>query len=96
MLDHRRIEHKGLVRLVRDGDARGINPDWLKRCMRIVAALNVAVSPAELNVPGFGWHELKGARKGTFAVKVSANWRLTFKWDDLGPYEVNLEDYHGR
>ncbi len=25
-----------------------------------------------------GLHELQGARKGTWAVKVSGNWRLTF------------------
>jgi proteic killer suppression protein len=37
-----------------------------------------------LDIPGFDFHELKGDRKGTFAVKVTANWRVTFRWDDDG------------
>ena len=55
----------------------------------------MAARPADLNIPGFDFHELKGDRKGTFAVKVTGNWRITFRWDDAGPFAVDLEDYHG-
>jgi len=27
---------------------------------------------------------------------VNRNWRITFKWDDAGPFDVDLEDYHGQ
>ncbi len=47
-------------------------------------------------MPGFDFHEMKKNRKGTFAVLVSRNWRVTYKWDDDGPFDVNMEDYHGK
>lgn len=49
----------------------------------------------EVNLPGLGFHELRVGRKGTFALTVTRNWRITFKWDDDGALDVDLEDYHG-
>jgi proteic killer suppression protein len=37
---------------------------------------------------------LTGDRKGTWALHVTANWRLTFRVQDDELIEVNLEDYH--
>lgn len=96
MLDHGRIKHKGLKRLARDGDERGIQKEWIPRARRILAALDAATSPGELDLPGWRWHEMKGNRKGTYSVLVTGNWRITFEWDDRGPKNVRLEDYHGR
>ena len=53
-----------------------------------MAALNIVTAPSELDLPGFDFHELQGNRKGTFALTVRANWRVTFKWDSEGPYNV--------
>jgi proteic killer suppression protein len=39
-------------------------------------------------------HRLTGERKGTWALHVTANWRLTFRVQDDDLIEVNLEDYH--
>jgi plasmid maintenance system killer protein len=39
-------------------------------------------------------HKPKGSRKGTWAVRVNANWRVTFRFDADGVSDVNLEDYH--
>ena len=47
-----------------------------------------------MNLPGFGFHELKGDRKGTYSVSVSGNWRLTYGFKDGDAIDVNLEDYH--
>jgi toxin HigB-1 len=46
-----------------------------------------------MNVPGFGFHPLKGNRAGTYSVWINGNWRLTFRWDE-GATDVALEDYH--
>ncbi|MGI2904195.1 type II toxin-antitoxin system RelE/ParE family toxin [Tolypothrix sp. VBCCA 56010] len=48
----------------------------------------------DIRLPGYDLHELKGDRKGTWSIKVSANWRITFKFEDGDAYDVNLEDYH--
>ncbi len=96
MLDSRRIKHAALRRYAKRGDASKINPKWVPKVSRILAALHAAASPQDLNMPGFDFHELSGPRMGTFAVLVTRNWRITYRWDDAGPYDVNLEDYHGR
>jgi proteic killer suppression protein len=96
MLDSRRIKDAALRRYVKRGDASKINPKWLGKVSRILAALHAAVSPHDLDMPGFDFHELGTPRQGTFAVLVTRNWRVTYRWDDAGPYDVNMEDYHGR
>ena len=95
MLAPKRIRSRALRRLVESGDASGVRADWRPKVERILSQLNVAVSAQELNVPGMGWHMLKGNRMGTYSVKVSGNWRITFRWDEAGPFDVDLEDYHG-
>jgi proteic killer suppression protein len=47
-----------------------------------------------MNLPGLGMHELRGARKGTWAVKVSGNWRVTFSVAGRDIANVDYEDYH--
>jgi proteic killer suppression protein len=96
MLDSRRIKSSALRRYAKRGDASRINPKWLEKVRQILGALHAAVSPQDLDMPGFGFHELSTPREGTFAVSVTRNWRITFRWDDAGPFEVDLEDYHGR
>ena len=95
MLDVRRIKSAALKRFARVDPSR-VNPQWHRKVGRILAALNVAMHPTELNIPGFGFHTLTGDRKGTCSVWVAGDWRVTFKWDDDGPFAVNLEDHHGK
>jgi proteic killer suppression protein len=94
MLSANRIQSRNLRRFW-SGDGSKVNAEWRSKVARILSALNVAVAPEELNIPGYRWHPLKGDLKGTYAVSVSANWRITYKWDQEGPFDVNLEDYHG-
>lgn len=96
MLTPRRIKDKALRRLYTDDDASGLNANWVPRLKRILAALNTICAPDEMNLPGYSFHQLKGDRKGTYALLVTRNWRVTFEWDSEGPLNVNLEDYHGR
>jgi addiction module HigA family antidote len=56
-------------------DPSKVNSAWRARIRQILSALHVAERPADLDIPGFDFHELKGDRKGTFAVKVTGNWR---------------------
>jgi proteic killer suppression protein len=47
-----------------------------------------------MNQPTFRLHQLKGNRKGAWAVTVRANWRVTFLFEGGDAYDVDLEDYH--
>jgi proteic killer suppression protein len=64
------------------------------RIATILDRLDAAVEPNDLDLPGLGFHPLKGQRKGEFAVMVTRNWRITFGWVDGDAVDVDLEDYH--
>ena len=56
--------------------------------------LGAATSPKDMGLPGLGLHPLKGNRKGTWAVKVSGNGRVTFTFVGKDADAVDYEDYH--
>ena len=56
--------------------------------------LEAAVSPADMDKPGWKLHPLKGLQKGRWAVSVSGNWRLTFEVRGGHAFAVNFENYH--
>lgn len=85
---------KALARFAATGDASRLSVQNIRRLVRILAALEAAVSPESMNVPGFRFHPLVGDRKGRYAVDASGNWRVTFGWDGQDVIEVDLEDYH--
>ena len=62
--------------------------------MRLLGKLNVAVTPQDMNFPGWRFHGLKGKLAGHYAVSVSGNWRLTFKFDGTDAVLVDYQDYH--
>jgi len=61
-----------------------------------MSRLDAARQPADMDLPGFGFHAVTGDLAGRFAVSVSRNWRITFAWDGDDATDVDLEDYHGR
>ncbi len=65
-----------------------------KRIQIRLNALNRAKELRDLDLPGFGFHALKGDRKGEFAIKVSGNYRLTFRFESGDVLDLNFEDYH--
>lgn len=88
------FRHKGLKRLYEKDDSRGINPNYLKKVKRILANLDVAETIDHMRLPGYRLHELHGDRNGYFAVDVSGNWRIVFKYEDGDASDVDLMDYH--
>lgn len=90
----RTFKHRGLKRLYERGDQSQMGSEYLSRIEDIIARLDIAVSPYDLNLPGYGLHQLKGNLKGFWAVKVSGNWRIVFRFRDGGAFDVNLIDYH--
>lgn len=89
-----KFKHKGLKRLFESGSSVGINPQHVTRLRQILALLETAEILDDMDLPGLNLHELKGKRKGTWAVKVSGNWRVTFNLQKGDAFDVNYEDYH--
>ena len=85
---------KGLERFSTTGTRAGIQAKHADRLRLILGRLNVVAGPGDMNLPGLGLHELKGARAGTWAVQVSGNWRLTCVVANKAIDRVDYEDYH--
>jgi len=90
----RSFKHRGLERLYKLGDRRGIRPDLVEIVERIVTVLDTASSPWSLDLPGYRLHALKGSRKGYWAVTVRANWRIISRFEGTDAFDVELIDYH--
>ena len=88
------FRHKGLEQFFAAGSKRGIQAKHHDRLRLILGTLHAATNPQDMNLPGLGLHELQGDRKGTWAVKVSGNWRVTFGFADKDAEGVDYEDYH--
>ncbi|WP_405276499.1 type II toxin-antitoxin system RelE/ParE family toxin [Gaopeijia maritima] len=37
---------------------------------------------------------LKGDRRGQHSIRINDQYRVCFRWSDLGPEEVEIVDYH--
>jgi proteic killer suppression protein len=88
------FRHKGLESLYRTGSARGIRTAHAPKVLRILAALDAASSPAELNQPSYKLHPLKGELKGYWSAWVNGNWRITFRFVGADVELVDYQDYH--
>ncbi len=90
----RSFKHRGLKRLYEQDDRSGIRPDLVDTVQEILTVLDDAVTPQELNLPGYRLHPLKGDRKGFLSVTVRANWRIVFRFEGADAFDVELIDYH--
>ena len=90
----RSIRHKGLKRLYEDDDHRGVVSQHADRLRDILVRLDASATVADMDLPGFRPHPLKGEMKGFWAVTVRANWRVIFRFADGDAFDVDYLDYH--
>jgi proteic killer suppression protein len=88
------FRHKGLRRFFESGSVAGIQPHHAKRLRMLLAALDTANSLADMNIPGFRLHPLKGSERGRWSIWVNGNWRLTFEFQNGDGHVLDYEDYH--
>jgi len=86
--------HKGIEDFFYDGTKRGIQPKHASRIGDILDRLDAATGIGDMNFPGSGLHLLEPRKTRRWAVKISGNWRITFRFEDGDAYEVDYEDYH--
>ena len=87
------FRHQGLRQLFENVGSTLVSAELSLRLTRQLDFLNRAISPADMNLPGYRLNELKGERLGIWAVTVSGNRRLTFSFQDRDACDVDLEDY---
>ncbi len=90
----RSFAHRGLERFFRTGSLAKIQPAHASRLRLILGVLNSAVKPQDAGLPGLALHRLTGQRAGFWAVTVSGNWRVVFRFQDRDTFDVDYVDYH--
>jgi len=90
----RSFRHKGLERYFLKGVKSGIQARHASKLRLILGQLHAAQSPKDMNLPGLYLHQLGGDRRGTWSVRVSGNWRVTFQFVESDAEVVDYEDYH--
>jgi proteic killer suppression protein len=88
------FKNKALERLLKEGSAKGIPKELEKRVRVRLEVIDSSLTIDDIRIPSYDLHALKGDRKGTWSIKVSGNWRITFNFKDGNAYDLDLEDYH--
>jgi len=86
--------HKGLEDYFYEGKKKGIQPKHDKKLAAILDRLDAVNEIRDINYPGSYLHLLEPRANNRWAVKVSGNWRVTFRFLEGVAYEINYEDYH--
>ncbi|VAW04062.1 Toxin HigB [hydrothermal vent metagenome] len=75
--------------------SRKLPPDVQSVALRRLRMLNQARVLQDMRVPpGNRLEALKGSRKGQHSIRINNQWRICFKWQDGGPSNVEIVDYH--
>jgi len=88
------FKHKGLERFFLTGVTSGIQAKHSKKLQLALGALQAATGPKDMDLPGLILHSLSGRRFDVWSVRISGNWRLTFRFNGVHAEIVNYEDYH--
>ena len=88
------FRHRGLEALYEGRTARRVAPEHVQKRTDILAALDRSRGPGDMDLPGFRLHPLKGELAGHHAVRVSGNWRVTFRFEEGQALDVDYVDYH--
>ena len=71
-----------------------MSPEHIRKLRHILAVLDQGSAPHDMDLPGFRLHPLTGELRGHYAVSVSGNWRVTFRFEDGHVVDVDYTDYH--
>jgi toxin HigB-1 len=96
-MEFRNIRHRGLRNFVERNNSKGLPPELVAKIADIMAFLiDMGAIDEIFDLPKYRPHHLTGDRHGTYSVRVSANWRITFRHDTDNNeiYDIDYEDYH--
>lgn len=81
--------------LFETGQGKKLPADIVRRALRKLEFVDNAVLVTDLRLPpGNRLHALKGDRAGQFAISINDQWRICFKFEPDGAYDVEICDYH--
>lgn len=88
------FRHKGLEKLYETSNHQSVSPEHAKRLQIILARLDASASHEDTNLPGLRLHPLHGKYEGFWAVSVSGNSWVIFRFEEGNAIDVDYVDYH--
>ena len=88
------FSHKGLEDFFYEGTKKGIQCKHAEKLADILDRLDAAATAEDMSYSGSNLRPLHPKKEGRWAVKVSGNWRVTFRFSEADAYDVDYEDYH--
>jgi len=88
------FRHKGLRLLYDEDNHKQVGAERADRLRLILSALQAAGQIEDMDQATFRLHALSGEYEGFWAVKVTGNWRVFFRFVDDKATDVDLVDYH--
>lgn len=68
---------------------------FAEQAIRRLTVLDNAESLQDLaGLPSNRLESLSGNRAGQHSIRINQQWRLCFRWEDDGPHDVEIVDYH--
>ncbi len=88
------IRHKGLRLYYEKGDSSKLQRSHLPKIRLILTALDAIDSEADIKALGKNIHLLKGEYSGFWALSVTGNYRIIFRFEAPDILDVDFLDYH--
>lgn len=89
------IAHKGLRLLWEKNNPSKLPAEQIEKIRRILSVLNTAKTLDPIKaIPGYRLHQLSGDLKGYWAIWVTGNYRIVFRFEEENVFDINYIDYH--
>lgn len=88
------FRHKGVEKFFLTGSKAGMQAKHAAKLQAQLTLLDTVKRPEQMNAEQWRLHPLKGDLEGHWAVWVSGNWRLTFRFEGEDAVLVDYQDYH--
>ncbi len=86
---------KHTLELFRKGKSKRLQPDIIKRAIRRLEYIHHSTCIDDLRIPPSNrLHNLRGKRKGQYAISINDQWRICFRFVNGEAYDVEITDYH--
>ena len=88
------LTHRGPKALYEGTTYRVPPPEQGRQLLGKLAVLYRSRGPRDVGLAGLQLHPLNGKLRGHYAVAVSGNWRVTFRFGDGDAVDVDYLNYH--
>ena len=88
------IKHKGLLLFYEHGNGSKLPSQYLRKITRILDQLDAISCLDDVKQMGNGIHKLTGNLSEFWSIKISPNFRITFRFENGDIFEVDYLDYH--